>query len=245
MLGLILMEEKSDLLVFDKTPVDKKLEEYFHHFNINIIQKTDLAAIKQLRDTPVAILINWSLLKQQKNVLHSIYQSFSTPLIVIQDERDEDSCVEILETGADDVLAKPLLPRELHARINAINRRVSGGQAKNRENKELLKFDNWRLYPASRQVFDDNQNELSLSAGEYDLLYAFVQQPHQVLSREFLSLVTKHHDLDPLDRRIDVQISRLRHKIEAKGKKSELIKTIRNEGYLFTADVLTLKESDL
>ncbi|KTD21481.1 response regulator transcription factor [Legionella israelensis] len=239
------MEENDYLLFFDKDPVDPELEDYFKNFNINIVQKSNLTAVQPMATLPTAILISWSLLKEQPDMLQTIYQSFQTPLIVIQEHRDEQSCVNLLEKGADDVLVKPLLPRELHARINAIHRRVTGMQSQMAEDKEVLKFANWRLYPSSRQVFDENHEELTLSAGEYDLLYAFIQQPHQVLTREFLSQITKHSDLGPLDRRIDVQISRLRHKIEPQAKKPGLIKTIRNEGYLFTANVLVLKESEL
>ena len=146
--------------------------------------------------------------------------------------------------GADDFVIKPLYPRELHARIGAISRRVTRAQQKNSVGKEVLMFTNWRLYPASRQIFGENNQELQLSAGEYDLLFAFVHQPQRVLDREFLLQVTKNSDLNPFDRRIDVQISRLRQKIELDKKKPALIKTIRNGGYIFTPRVVSLRESD-
>ena len=100
------------------------------------------------------------------------------------------------------------------------------------------------FYPASRQVFDEQNQELQLSVGEYDLLYTFVQQPQRVLDREFLLQVTKNSDLNPFDRRIDVQISRLRQKIEVDTKQPDLIKTIRNGGYMFTAPVTVVKENE-
>lgn len=111
------------------------------------------------------------------------------------------------------------------------------------QEKEILVFVNWRLYPASRRVFNnENDQELVLSAGEYDLLLTFVQQPQRVLDREHLLQITKNSDLNPFDRRIDVQISRLRQKIEIDAKKPVLIKTIRNGGYMFTAPVTITKE---
>lgn len=76
------------------------------------------------------------------------------------------------------------------------------------------------------------------------MLLAFVRQPQRVLGREFLLQLTKNTDLTPFDRRIDVQISRLRQKIEPNAKKPALIKTIRNGGYLFTARVLAVKENE-
>ena len=130
----------------------------------------------------------------------------------------------------------------MHARLSAL-RRVNALQDTEQE-KEILLFANWRLYPASRQIFSKSNQELQLSAGEYDLLLAFVRQPQSVLGREFLLQITKNSDLNPFDRRIDVQISRLRQKIETDAKKPALIKTIRNGGYLFTARVLSIKEGE-
>ena len=92
-------------------------------------------------------------------------------------------------------------------------------------------------------MFGINDKELCLSAGEYELLLIFLQNPQKILDREFLLHLTKNDDLSPLDRRIDVQISRLRQKIESDVKKPSLIKTIRNEGYIFTAFVTSIKET--
>ncbi|HHT9831101.1 TPA: winged helix-turn-helix domain-containing protein [Legionella pneumophila] len=238
------MSQRHYLLFIDNEPVNEELKDYFEKFNLDIIQQKKLFPIHVEKGLPTAILINWSLLRSEPEAIEQFYNMYPVPLIVINNKPDEESSVAMLEAGADDFMTKPIYPRELHARIGAISRRVIRAQQKVDHGKEVLMFANWRLYPASRQVFGENNEELQLSAGEYDLLLTFVQQPQRVLDREFLLQITKNTDLVPFDRRIDVQISRLRQKIEIDKKKPALIKTIRNGGYMFTARVVTLKESD-
>lgn len=231
------------LLIIDDAPKDQQLEEYFAKFNFKIVQYAQLSELGQEKEPPEALLINWKqLVLSNVTTINILYHRFPAPILVISDTVNESMCIQMLEAGADDFLVKPIHPRELHARISAISRRVQRAASDKDYEKEILHFANWQLYPASRQIFSDNQEELQLSAGEYELLLAFVRQPQQVLGREFLLQITKNSDLTPFDRRIDVQISRLRQKIETDAKKPALIKTIRNGGYLFTAQVSTLKE---
>jgi DNA-binding response OmpR family regulator len=236
--------QRKYLLIIDDAPWDKQLAEYFAKFNYEIVQFNSLAELNQETEQPEALLINWSMFQADISIINNLYHRYPVPLIVISENKDEDACVQMLEAGADDFLVKPLYPRELHARISAISRRVQRSTEVEQE-KEVILFADWRLYPASRQIFNRNNNqELQLSAGEYDLLFAFIRQPQRVLGREFLLQITKNSDLNPFDRRIDVQISRLRQKIETDAKKPALIKTIRNGGYLFTARVMSIKESE-
>ncbi|BCA96860.1 DNA-binding response regulator [Legionella antarctica] len=238
------MSQDHYLLFIDETPVNEDLKDYFLKFNLDIVQQSTLHPIHIEKGMPSAILIHWSILKKEPETINQFYNIYPVPLLIINDIPDEHICISMLEAGADDYLTKPLYARELHARINAISRRVIRAQQKIEHGKDVMIFTNWRLYPASRQVFRENNQELPLSAGEYDLLLTFVQQPQRVLDREFLLQITKNSDLNPFDRRIDVQISRLRQKIELDAKKPVLIRTIRNGGYMFTARVVTLKESD-
>jgi two-component system OmpR family response regulator len=236
------MSDYHYLLFIDRTPINKELKNYFAQFNITLVQQDRLPPIVQEKGTLLALLIHWSVLNNELQKLHQLYTHYKVPILVISDYPDEEICVQALEAGADDLITNPIYPRELHARISAINRRVLREDQPEQE-KEIFVFNNWRLYPSSRRVFnEDTHQELPLSAGEYDLLLTFVQQPQRVLDREFLLQITKNSDLNPFDRRIDVQISRLRQKIEPGVKKPLLIKTIRNEGYLFTASVITIKE---
>lgn len=236
------MPESNYLLFIDKTPVSADLKNYFAQFNIAIVQQHKLSPVPQLPKIPTAILIHWSVLKNQLQTIHQLYTTYPVPLLVISDHPDEEACINVLEAGADDFIIQPIYPRELHARVSAINRRVLRTRHTQEPEKEVLTFVNWRLYPASRRVFSENNQELLLSAGEYDLLLTFIQQPQRVLDREFLLQITKNSDLNPFDRRVDVQISRLRQKIEIDAKKPILIKTIRNGGYMFTAAVTNIKK---
>lgn len=235
------MSECRYLLFIDDSPVKETLKNYFAQFNIVIKQQKELLSIPHELGTPMAILIHWSLLKNDLLAIHQCYSTYPVPLLVICDEPNENACIKVLEAGADDFIIQPINPRELHARLSAINRRVLQANQHVEQEKEVLLFTNWKLYPASRRVFY-NAQELFLSAGEYDLLLAFVQQPQKILDRELLLHLTKNSDLNPFDRRVDVQISRLRQKIEVDAKKPVLIKTIRNEGYMFTARVHVMKE---
>ncbi len=236
------MAQRSYLLFIDNDPVSEDLKKYFTQFNIEVVQQYQLHHKQNNPGKLVAILIHWSILKNEPQAIHQFYINYPVPILIINDTPNEEACIKVLEAGADDFIIKPLYPRELHARVSAINRRVLRAQQQPECEKEVLTFSNWRLYPASRQVFSDTNEELSLSAGEYDLLLTFVQQPQRVLDRELLLHVTKHSDLNPLDRRIDVQISRLRQKIEVDAKKPALIKTIRNGGYMFTAQVISTRK---
>lgn len=233
------------LLVIDELPVNEEFKDYFAKFNLAVVEQTQLYPINLDRGMPTAILINSTMLQNTPELISQFYKEYPVPIVIIHDKKDEDLCIALLDAGADDFVIKPLYPRELHARIGAISRRVARAQQKNSAGKEVLMFTNWRLYPASRQIFGENNQELQLSAGEYDLLFTFVHQPQRVLDREFLLQVTKNSDLNPFDRRIDVQISRLRQKIELDKKKPALIKTIRNGGYIFTPRVVSLRESDV
>lgn len=231
------------LLIIDFDPINQDLIDYFANFKLEIVQQSTLFPIHIHHTLPKAILINWTLLKDAIEVVKKIYHSYPVPLLIINNSPNEKACITALESGADDFIIKPLYPRELHARITAINRRVTRHTQMKHHAREVLRFTNWKVYPASRQVFNETNQELLLSAGEYDLLLTFIQQPQQVLNREHLLHITKNSHLNPFDRRIDVQISRLRQKIETDKKKPALIKTIRNGGYIFTAPVISMIET--
>jgi len=232
------------LLVFDASILDAQLIEYFRNFNFEIIQKSKFIPSSHQSEIPEAILIHASLFQQDESIVKLLYQQYPVPIIIMSNQVDESLCVKVLESGADDFMVKPINPRELHARISAIKRRVVKSNHSKDIEKEVMIFANWRLYPSSRQLFNDNNQEIMLSTGEYDLLMAFVRQPQHILDREFLLQITKHVDLNPFDRRIDVQISRLRQKIEVDAKKPILIKTIRSAGYMFTGKVDVIKEEN-
>jgi two-component system, OmpR family, response regulator len=140
--------------------------------------------------------------------------------------------------GADDYLPKDFNPRELLSRVRAVLRRTATAPAKELSTaSRVLEFEGWRLVLARRQLFSPTGALVPLRAGEYDLLLALAERPQRVLTRDQLLDLARGRTANVFDRSVDVQISRLRRKIEVDPKEPELIKTVRSGGYVFTAVV--------
>ncbi len=159
------------------------------------------------------------------------------PVIMLTAMGEETDRIIGLEMGADDYLAKPFNPRELLARIKAVLRRAQSLPAPAPASGEVLRFSGWTLELATRRLLDTEGREIPLSTGEYDLLYAFATHPRRVLSRDQLLDLARGRSAVPFDRSIDIQVMRLRRKIEADPKEPRLIKTVRGGGYMFSAEV--------
>lgn len=161
----------------------------------------------------------------------------SIPIIMLTAMGEEIDRIIGLEMGADDYMPKPFNPRELLARVKAVLRRADGGLANQRATGEIMRFAGWTLDLARRRLGSPDDVIVDLSAGEFGLLVAFVEHPQRALSRDQLLDLTRGRAAAPFDRSIDIQVSRLRRKIEADPKAPELIKTVRSGGYMFTAAV--------
>ncbi len=143
-----------------------------------------------------------------------------------------------LEIGADDYVAKPFDLRELLARIRSVLRRVKSARQESQEaREELLTFDGWRIDLAARSLCRPDGEPVSLTTGEFDLLSVFARSPNRVLSRDELMDAIHRREASPYDRSIDVQVGRLRRKIERDAARPERIKSVRGVGYLFSARV--------
>lgn len=140
-----------------------------------------------------------------------------------------------LDLGADDYLAKPVSPSELLARIRAVLRRRAR-PAEHAQRVPTYRFSGWQLDPVQRTLRDPGGVVISLSAGEFKLLLALVEQPGEVLSRDRLLELAHGEESEAFDRAIDTQVSRLRRKLLSRAP-GELIRTIRNEGYVFLPEV--------
>jgi len=167
----------------------------------------------------------------------------SIPVLMLTAMGDDTDRIVGLELGADDYLCKPFNPRELLARIRAILRRHDLSHLKqptdlnSKSKKMIFYFDGWTLNPYKRQLLNCDNVLITLTSGEFNLLLTFVERPQIVLNRDQLLDMTKGRETTAFDRSIDVQLSRLRVKIEKNAKKPTLIKTIRSDGYIFTASV--------
>jgi DNA-binding response OmpR family regulator len=139
-----------------------------------------------------------------------------------------------LELGADDYVAKPFDLRELLARVRAVLRRAHTASAP--AAGSVLSFAGFRLDTKARTLRRDG-DDVPLTNGEYELLLAFVMSPHKVQSRDELLNVTHGRDAGPYDKTIDVQVGRLRKKIERDATQPDLIKAVRGAGYVWTVDV--------
>lgn len=139
-----------------------------------------------------------------------------------------------LELGADDYVSKPVDLRELLARIRSVLRRKQPGLA---PASRRFEFDAWVLDAGSRTLTDPDGLAVELTSGEFDLLHAFVEQPNVVLSRDQLMGRLHHREAGPFDRAIDVQVGRLRRKIDRDHSQSSRIRSVRGIGYLFSPKV--------
>ena len=145
-----------------------------------------------------------------------------------------------LEIGADDYLAKPCNPRELLARVRAVLRRQSAGESPSEHDGQVYAFAGWRLDVLRRDLRDPTGIFIELSDGEFALLRSFVEHPQRVLSRDqLLEYAHGGTTRDVYDRAIDTQISRLRRKLNERVNE-ELIRTVRNEGYMLLPKVTRL-----
>ena len=173
------------------------------------------------------------------DLLREIRMRSDIPVILMTGQRrDEIDRVVGLELGADDYVTKPFGLRELLARIRAILRRHEMGRAARVRDPRPggYRFGGWQLECRNRRLLDPNGTQVPLTNGEYDLLVAFVEAPQRTLTREQLLQASRVHE-DVFDRSIDVQVLRLRRKLEADSSAPRIIQTQRGVGYIFALPV--------
>jgi two-component system OmpR family response regulator len=165
----------------------------------------------------------------------TVRRKSNVPIIMLTASSDETDRVVGLELGADDYIAKPYSPRELLARIKAIHRRTGIDHAAPR----FYRFVGFTLDAVERTLYDNAGQLVALTGLDYQLLKYFVEHAGDILDRNVLAEETRGRDAGPLDRSLDVQISKLRLRLSDDGKQPHLIKTVRGAGYVFSADVTT------
>ncbi len=162
------------------------------------------------------------------------------PVIMLTAMGDQIDRIVGLEMGADDYLSKPFDARELLARVKAVLRRSTLPRvaSESAEMRPAIVFAGWRLNLARRELRTQDNMMVALSGVEFDLLLAFTEHPQRVLTRDQLLDLARGRGHDAFDRSIDVQVSRLRRKIDTDPDAPSLIQTIRNGGYMFASKVL-------
>lgn len=221
------------LIVDDDSAIREGLVEVFVRAGFAASSAGDVAAMERTLAAQTVDLIVLDLMMPGEDGLSACRRlsGKGPPIIMLSALGDDADRIVGLEIGADDYLAKPCNPRELVARARAVLRRAR--DADTEVSAESLRFAGFRLDIARRELVDPDGVVMPLSAGEFRLLRAFAEHPQRVLTREQLLDYAFDNDADVFDRAVDVQVSRLRKKLERPG--VEIIRTVRGEGYLFAA----------
>lgn len=233
------------LVVEDDNTLRHLVTNYLEDHDIRAVSTARRDEVSELlaRSQPDLVILDLRLGQEDGlDLLREIRAQSDVPIIITTGQRrDEIDRVVGLELGADDYITKPFGLRELLARIRAVLRRRETGQANiQREmGKGRCRFGGWQLDRRNRRLTNSADKPVSLSKGEYALLTAFLDAPQRPLSREHLLQATRIHE-DVFDRSIDVQVLRLRRKLEADPGTPSIIRTERGIGYVFSLPVESL-----
>lgn len=233
---------KQILIVDDDHEICELLSEFLKNYNFSVLIANDgeqmFAHLKN--NTPDMIILDMMLPGDDGLTLcRKLREKWHIPILILSAVGEDTDRIVGLEVGADDYLSKPFNPRELLARIKAILRRSNHQPPSNVKpaGSFYYEFEHWKLSPDKHEFFNTDNELVILSSGEFSLLLILVTHPQKVLTRDQIMEITKDRDASPFDRSIDMQVSRLRQKIESNPRSPRLIKTIRGGGYKFTARV--------
>jgi DNA-binding response OmpR family regulator len=230
------------LVVDDDPTIRRMVTSYFSEQDMPASAVSGRGELNQhlVNATPSLIILDLRLGNEDGlDLLREIRSRSDIPVIIMTGHRrDEVDRVVGLELGADDYISKPFGLRELLARVRAVLRRQEIGRAARLRDPERggYRFNGWQLERRSRRLTDPEGTQIPLSKGEYALLLAFLEAPQRTLTREHLLQATRIHE-DIFDRSIDVQVLRLRRKLEADPTAPCVIKTERGVGYIFSPTV--------
>ncbi|MHA6197047.1 response regulator [Pseudomonas wadenswilerensis] len=230
---------KSILLVDDDQEIRELLQTYLSRCGFQVNAVADGAGFRQALDAEGCDLAILDVMLPDEDGfslcrwVRQHPRQARVPIIMLTASSDEADRVIGLELGADDYLGKPFSPRELQARIKALLRRA-GFQA---PGGEVLAFDDWRLDTISHRLFHRDGEEVILSGADFALLKLFLDHPQQILDRDTIGNATRGREPMPLDRIVDMAVSRLRQRLRDTDKPPRLIRTVRGSGYLLAASV--------
>jgi DNA-binding response OmpR family regulator len=230
------------VLVLDDEPaIGELIRNYLTRHGLRVSVTPDGEGMRRtMREDPVdVVLLDLGLPGEDGlSLTRHIRAHSNVGVIIVTGSGESVDRIVSLELGADDFVSKPFDLRELLARIRSVLRRTaSGAKPAAPERQPGYVFAGWNLEAQSRRLFGPDGAEVALTTGEYDLLKVFVDNPNRVLSRDRLLQETRNRDAGPFDRAVDMQVGRLRRKIEVDADNPVLIKSIRGAGYIFTPAV--------
>ncbi len=231
------------LVVDDDADIRQLIAEYLGEFNLRVSVARDGQSMQKAMAQNVVDLILLDLKLPDDDgmeIARELRARSNIPIIILTSRKDDVDRIMGLELGADDYLTKPFNPRELLARVRTVLRRAQAHPAGAKIEAEVTRgyrFPGWELDLRSRRLTSTGGDRVELTHTEFALLIAFLGSPRRILSREQLIELSHGYDEEVFDRSIDVQILRLRRKIELDASRPELIKTERGEGYVFNAAV--------
>jgi two-component system, OmpR family, response regulator len=229
------------LVVDDQQEICDVVQEYLTGEGYRVSTAHDGAGMRRVMShAPVDLVILDLMLPGEDGLTlaRSLRSESGIGIIILTGRGETVDRIIGLEMGADDYLPKPFHLRELLARVKSVLRRVQSRTAEGPQGIRLrARFAGWNLDLSSRELLSPSGEEVRLTTGEFDLLAAFVNNANQVLSRDKLLDLARNREAGPFDRTIDVQVGRLRRKLEDDPQNPSLIKTVRGSGYIFTPPV--------
>jgi DNA-binding response OmpR family regulator len=232
------------LVVDDDALIRDMVSDYLARHDVKVTAVSDGRAMETVLGTEVVDLIVLDLKLRSEdgmNLARRLREESAIPIIMLTGRTDEADRVMGLELGADDYMTKPFSPRELLARIRTVLRRRRTEVRQGRpDGVRAYRFDGWELNLNTRRLGHRSGKTVPLSNGEFSLLVVMLGAPNRVLSRDQLLDLSRLHNDEVYSRSIDVQIMRLRRKIEEDAGKPRYIQTERGAGYVFSVPVETV-----
>ena len=226
----------------DEVDITRLLATYLQAHGFRVTQLHNGAALMDtLRaDPPALVLLDLGLPGEDGfSIARQLREHHRCGLVIVTGRGDAVDKVVGLEIGADDYVTKPFDLRELLARVKAVLRRLTpaAGVPTDAAARSRLRFAGWLLDLDARRLSNADGQDVALTSGEFDLLRTFARHPGRVLSRDFLLEATRGREAAPFDRTIDVQVGRLRKKLEPDAVEPQIIKSVRGAGYILVPAV--------